>query len=160
MQSKEERLKKVTEKKSTTSTPLGEAPLKGAKFEWFQGKLIDPFSPNVANKDLRLTKAEGLRFDEGKNRLDLIPPEWEWELGRVLTEGAKKYADRNWELGMDYSKVVGPLRRHLNAYLRGERIDPTDGTLHAAKVAWNALVLMTYDLRKIGKDNVTGEHKS
>lgn len=107
---------------------------------------------------LRL-QTEGLRYDEGKNRLDLIPPEWEWELGRVLTEGAKKYADRNWELGMDYSKVVGPLRRHLNAYLRGERIDPTDGTYHAAKVAWNALVLMTYDLRKIGKDNVTAKHQ-
>lgn len=160
MQSKEERLKKVTEKKYTMSTLPDEDHWKEVKFELYQGKLTDPFSPSVANKDLWLAKSEGLRFDEGKNRLDLIPPEWEWELGRVLTEGAKKYADRNWELGMDYSKVVGPLRRHLNAYLRGERVDPTDGTLHAAKVAWNALVLMTYDLRKIGKDNVTGEHSN
>lgn len=146
----------MTEKKSTTSTLPDEEVWKALKLESYPEKPIGQSNQNV----LKVYKEEGLRYDEGKNRLDLIPPEWEWELGRVLTEGAKKYADRNWELGMDYSKVVGPLRRHLNAYLRGERIDPTDGTLHAAKVAWNALVLMTYDLRKIGKDNVTGEHKS
>lgn len=138
--------------------------LKALKSESSQRKPIDLSSQSEANYTLSNgawieTTKVGLRFDEGKVRLDLIPPEWEWELGRVLTEGAKKYADRNWELGMDYSKVLGPLRRHLNAYLRGERIDGTDGTLHAAKVAWNALVLMTYDLRKIGKDNVT-QHQS
>jgi hypothetical protein len=96
----------------------------------------------------------GLRYDTGKNRLDLIPPEWEWELGRVLTAGANKYADRNWELGMDWSKIVGPLRRHLNCFLRGERLDKETGCHHLGHVAWNALALLSYDLRGIGTDNL------
>lgn len=96
----------------------------------------------------------GLRYDSGKNRLDLIPAEWEWELGRVLTKGAEKYHDRNWELGMDWSKVVGPLRRHLNAFLRGEQLDKETGCHHLAHVGWNALALLSYDLRGIGTDNL------
>ena len=105
---------------------------------------------------------KGLRYDKGKNRLDLIPPEWLWALGLVMTQGAKKYADRNWEKGMAYSSVMGPLKRHLEKYNAGERYDmfdadgtPGTGCHHLAIVAWNALALMTYDLREIGDDDVT-----
>lgn len=104
----------------------------------------------------------GLRYNKGKNKLDLIPPEWSWALGLVLTTGAEKYAPRNWELGMPYSDVLGPLERHLQKWKAGERYDVTDadgtpgtGCHHLAVVAWNALALMTYDLREIGDDDVT-----
>lgn len=131
----------MTEKKYTTLGPLGEES-SADQLELFPKKKIVQSSPS------------GLRFDTGKNRLDLIPPEWEWELGLVLTAGAKKYADRNWELGMDWSKIVGPLRRHLNKFLRGERFDEETKAHHLAHVAWNALALMSYDLRDIGNDNL------
>lgn len=101
-----------------------------------------------------LLQSQGLRYDAGKNRLDLIPPEWTWELGRVCTSGTKKYEARNWELGMDWSKVIGPLKRHLNRFERGERIDEETKNHHLALVAWNALALMSYDLRGIGNDNL------
>ena len=65
----------------------------------------------------------GKRYSAGKNRMDLMPPEWEWELCRVLTKGAAKYAERNWEKGMEWSAVIGPLKRHLNKFLRGEQLD-------------------------------------
>lgn len=106
------------------------------------------------------TDGKGLRYDDGKNRLELIPPEWEWELGEVLTAGAIKYAERNWERGMKWSKCVGPLKRHLNKWLRGEMLDigtpeqPGTRRHHMAMVAWNALVLMTYELRGIGEDDL------
>ena len=125
----------------------GEAAFQEAKFESSLEKPIEASS-------LSVPKLGGLRYDEGKNRLDLIPPEWDWELGKVFTAGAKKYPARNWEQGMAYSKVLGPLRRHLNAYLRGVKIDETDGAYHIAKVAWNALALLTYDLRGIGEDDL------
>lgn len=92
--------------------------------------------------------------------MDLIPPEWEWELGRVLTAGAKKYAARNWERGMPWSKVMGPLRRHLNKWERGEMLDigtpdePGTKCHHLAMVAWNALVLMSYEMRGAGTDDL------
>jgi hypothetical protein len=104
--------------------------------------------------DMEETPAGGLRFDTGKNRLDLIPPEWEWALGQVMTKGAEKYAPRNWEKGMDWSKVVGPMRRHIVKFLAGERYDAEIGCHHLAMVAWNALALMSYDIRGIGINDV------
>ena len=102
----------------------------------------------------------GLRYDAGKNLLDLIPPEWVWALGMILTKGAKKYAARNWERGMKYSKVMGPLKRHLTKYEAGEQYDygtpdePGTNCHHLAIVAWNALALMSYELRGIGEDDL------
>ena len=61
---------------------------------------------------------------------------------------------RNWERGMPWSKVLGPLLRHLYKWTRGEIIDKESGQRHIAMVAWNAIALLTYELRKIGVDDV------
>lgn len=63
--------------------------------------------------------AEGVKKDEGKARMDLIPPEVLFALARVLTFGAAKYADRNWELGMSWGRVFAALMRHLWAWWGG-----------------------------------------
>jgi hypothetical protein len=97
----------------------------------------------------------GLRADKGKARLDLIPPSWIFALAGPMTYGAVKYAERNWERGMKWTKIVGPLMRHLFKFLSGERCDPETGCHHLAHVAWNALALMTYDLRGIGENDLT-----
>lgn len=98
----------------------------------------------------------GLRYDAGKNQLDLLPAEWIWGLGKVMTQGAVKYAARNWELGMKWSKVVGPMLRHTFKFLSGERYDKDTGCHHMLMVAWNALALFTYDLKKLGTNDVQG----
>ena len=46
---------------------------------------------------------KGLRFNDGKSRYDLITPFALEQLAKVLTKGAEKYAERNWELGMKCS---------------------------------------------------------
>jgi hypothetical protein len=104
----------------------------------------------------------GLRYNAGKNRIELIPPEWVWALGDVTTQGSKKYAERNWERGMDWSNMVGCMERHLLKFMSGERYDGskfdikagTTGCHHLAMVAWNALALMSYDLRGVGNNNL------
>ena len=96
----------------------------------------------------------GLRYDGGKVRLDLLPPEWTLALGLVMTAGARKYADRNWERGMKWSKVFGPMTRHILAWLSGESYDRETGCHHLAMVAWNALALMTYETRRIGEQDL------
>ena len=96
----------------------------------------------------------GLRYDTGKVRLDLLPAEWIWGLGQVMTAGAAKYEPRNWEKGMAWSKVLGPMRRHIVTWLAGETYDAETGCHHLAMVAWNALALMVYQLRMIGQDDV------
>ena len=41
-------------------------------------------------------KGSGLRYNEGKNRLDLIPAFAYKKIGDVFTKGAQKYAPNNW----------------------------------------------------------------
>jgi hypothetical protein len=102
---------------------------------------------------LPLMSPKAIRYDDGKNQLELIPAEWIWALGSVLTYGAKKYAVRNWEKGMKWSRVIGSLLRHVTRFMIGERYDQESGHHHLAHAAWNCLALMSYDLRKIGEDD-------
>lgn len=92
----------------------------------------------------------GKRHDDGKNRLDLLPPEWAWALADVTTKGSYKYDERNWERGMRWGKMVGCAGRHLTRFLMGERYDDETGCHHLAMAAWNLLALMSYDIRGIG----------
>lgn len=89
-------------------------------------------------------KGEGKRFNEGKTRYDLIPQFAQEQYAKVLTKGAEKYADRNWESGMDWSKVISSLERHLAAVKNGEDYDRETGLLHSAHIMCNAAFLTEY----------------
>lgn len=97
---------------------------------------------------------EGTKFDDGKNRMELLPPEFLWALGQLMTIGAVKYEDRNWEKGMDWSRPMGALYRHLLKWQMGEDVDPETGANHLIAVVWNAMVLFCYQERHIGNDNL------
>ena len=86
----------------------------------------------------------GLRFNEGKNRLDLIPPFAIEQLGHVLTKGAAKYAPRNWEKGMKWTSVLASMKRHILAFEKGQDYDPESGLLHMSHVLCNAAFLVEY----------------
>jgi len=96
----------------------------------------------------------GLRKDDGKNKLELIPPEWIWGLGMVLTQGAEKYLVRNWERGMSWGKMIGCGLRHVLKFICGERYDRESGCHHLLHASWNFLSLMSYDLRGIGENDL------
>ena len=72
------------------------------------------------------------KFDGGKIRLELIPPEWTWGVGAVLTFGAQKYAAGNWATGngFEWSRLIGATERHLTAFKSGENLDPESGLSH------------------------------
>lgn len=95
---------------------------------------------------------DALRYDEGKLRMDLIPAEWIEGLAEVLTMGANKYEARNWEKGMPWDKVYGPLQRHAWKFWGGEDTDPESNLSHLLHVAWNALALYSYQKRNLGND--------
>lgn len=86
----------------------------------------------------------GLRFNKGKTRHDLVPAFAQDEYAKVLTKGAEKYADRNWEKGMQWSKVIASLERHLNAFKKGIDRDEETGLLHTAHIMCNAAFLTEY----------------
>lgn len=100
-----------------------------------------------------LGKSEAARFDEGKNRFDLMPP-WPLEqVAQVYTYGTRKYDDDNWWKGMPWKKVIGPMLRHIWKWLRGEKLDDESGLHHLAHAAWQCLALMEYERNGIGRDD-------
>ena len=91
-----------------------------------------------------MVKEEGLRFNDGKTRHDLVPAFAQEQYARVLTKGAEKYAPRNWEKGMAWSKVLASMKRHILAFESGEDFDPETGLLHMAHVMCNAAFITEY----------------
>lgn len=95
---------------------------------------------------------EARKDDAAKPRMDLIPPEALFALADVLTHGADKYGERNWERGMDRGRIVAALLRHLTAWMAGEDADPDSGMPHSAHVLTNAAFLVAHEVRGIGAD--------
>jgi len=96
---------------------------------------------------------QGIKYDQDKIRFELIPPELLIGVGEVLTFGAKKYSDRNWEKGMDWSRVYGALLRHLTAWWGGQDLDPETNKSHLWHAGCCLTFLMTYEQRQVGKDD-------
>ena len=89
-------------------------------------------------------KVEGVKYDGGKPRFDLIPAVPLETLAKVYTMGAEKYADRNWEKGMAYSRLYAASMRHLNKFWTGEDLDLESGLPHLAHAAWGLLALLEF----------------
>jgi len=89
-------------------------------------------------------KGKGLRLNEGKVRIDLVPESAIRGIANVMTFGAKKYAPNNWRKGMAWSNVTSSLKRHLAAIDRGEDFDPESGLYHIDHVLCNAAFLKEY----------------
>jgi len=84
--------------------------------------------------DVQLKEDAGTKYDKGKPRMDLIPTSALKALGEVLEFGAQKYADRNWEKGISWSRLYASTLRHLVAYWDGLDKDEESG-LHPLKHA-------------------------
>lgn len=93
--------------------------------------------------------SEGTKYDEGKIRYDLLPPEGLESVAQVLTFGAAKYEDRNWEKGIKYSRVFGALMRHLwawwNPFVSSK--DPETGYSHLAHAGCCLFFLIAFEAR-------------
>lgn len=99
----------------------------------------------MVNESMDMLKTGGVKYDEGKLRTDLIPIEPLLEVARVYTIGCKKYADRNWEKGILWTRCYGALLRHLWQWFKGEKYDSNDGQHHLAAVVFYAFALMEFE---------------
>lgn len=94
-----------------------------------------------------------VKADAGKPRTDLLPFDALLEVAEVLDYGAKKYAERNWEKGLAWGRLVGAALRHLWAWCGGEERDPESGHRHLAHFACCALMLLASVKRGVGVDD-------
>lgn len=93
---------------------------------------------------------EGIKFDDGKLRHDLLPLYPVHETIRVLMYGAQKYDDHNW-------KKVSPLRaryynavkRHIDDWWEGEQLDSESGYHHLAHAVCCLVFLMQAEKEEI-----------
>ena len=120
----------------------------------YYDKLLDGIIPAseikayVTNNPL-----EGTKFDSDKLPMHLLPPELMTEGAKVLQYGANKYSERNWEQGMDWSRVYSALFRHMLAWWGGEDKDPETGFSHLSHAACCIAFLVAYEARSVGTDD-------
>lgn len=91
----------------------------------------------------------GLKYDEGKPRMWLLPFASLVEIARVLTFGAQKYAPNSWQ-GVEngYERYMNALLRHIASIQEGEVYDQESGLLHMSHVGCNALFLIWFTIKK------------
>lgn len=94
-----------------------------------------------------------VKDDTMKPRMELLPPDALIEIAKVFTMGAEKYADRNWERGMDWGRIYAATMRHLSAFWAGEDIDSEWGYSHLAHAGCSILMLLATYMRNIGTDS-------
>jgi hypothetical protein len=95
----------------------------------------------------------GEKHDDAKPRPELIAPELVDALSHTLRTGAVKYGDRNWEVGMSWSRYFGALMRHMWAWWRGRSCDPETGYSHLWHAACCLMILVAYEQRQTGTDD-------
>lgn len=124
----------------------------------------------VPNEDFHnpdmMAQVPGFKLDEGKCRLELVPPEVLFALGTILGEACKeggKYPEYNWAAGMKWSRCFGAMMRHMWAWWGGRAptpqsflfgcLDPETKHSHL----WHALAclafLVAYEERAVGTDD-------
>jgi hypothetical protein len=127
--------------------------------QWMKPPVPAPVPVKVAE----VKTAEGRKDDMGKVRMELLPPELLFAVSEILTFGASKYADRNWEKGMKWGRVFGALMRHLWAWWGGKTLTKTNfvfGELDmetSRSHLWHAgcciAFLIAYEARGVGEDD-------
>ena len=96
---------------------------------------------------------EGRKDDQGKTRIELFPGDVLLAISEILTSGAIKYEDRNWERGMKWSRPFGALMRHMWAWWQGEQLDAETGKSHLWHAGCCIVFLTAYEMRSIGEDD-------
>lgn len=97
----------------------------------------------------------GVKFDQGKLQMGLIPSEVMIGLAEVLTFGANKYAPNGWQTVPNAKqRYEDALLRHLYASKSGETTDSESGLSHLKHALTNMafLVYLEENAKKI-EDN-------
>jgi hypothetical protein len=86
----------------------------------------------------------GLRLNEGKLQISLVPTSAIRGLAEVLQKGAAKYAPRNWERGMKWSIPYECAMRHLMTWFDGQDLDDETKLNHLKHALCNIAFLIEY----------------
>lgn len=106
--------------------------------------------------DLELVTAsaiEGLRYNDGKPKISMVPVSAIEACAKVLMKGAEKYARDNWRKGLSYTETYDSCQRHLQKWLEGQDFDDETGEPHLAHALTNLAFLIEFDKQGVGTDD-------
>lgn len=93
----------------------------------------------------RITNAKtGGQKGRKPQRMDLVPWGSIMKISEVFDFGARKYEDRNWEKGYEWSLSFGALQRHLASWWEGEDLDAESGLSHLQHAGFHLLALLKF----------------
>lgn len=87
---------------------------------------------------------------DGKPRFDLISAPALSRLAQHMSNGAKKYGDRNWEKGIPTSRCLASAMRHLYSWVTGDRSED-----HLSAILFNVMAIIHWEETK-NKDMIDG----
>ena len=90
--------------------------------------------------DVKVTsKHGGSKYDGNKAQFGLLPPDALEAVAEVMTKGAEKYSANNW-CGLELSRVLNSLERHINKFKSGIDYDADSGQHHLAHAIANTMM--------------------
>ena len=91
-------------------------------------------------------KPKGIKYDADKPRFDLIPVYPLFKLAELYAAGAKKYGNRQWEGGMNVTRLWRALMSHALKYSAGENDDAQLKTHHLSMVMWYCCAILEIEI--------------
>ena len=88
---------------------------------------------------------EGVKHDQGKPMMGLLPFDSLEIVSEVLGYGARKYDRDNWKKVPDaVSRYEDAMLRHISAYKKGEMLDSESGLPHLAHACCCLMFLISF----------------
>jgi hypothetical protein len=88
----------------------------------------------------------GVKYDDLKDRWNLLPIRAIRKVVGVLTYGARKYSDHNWsKVPNGYERYYSAALRHIAARAEGEKLDPETKLPHLAHAICCLIFIMELD---------------
>jgi hypothetical protein len=101
---------------------------------------------------------DNYKYDDGKLRLDLVPPELIEAVGAVRTYGVKKYGDSDSWKKVKPFRYVAALMRHLCKWLKNPHgVDEESGLPHLWHMACNVAFLIALSAEKEAEERLVRE---
>lgn len=97
---------------------------------------------STKNEDNSTSPNSGIKFDQGKAPMSLLPSDALEEIARVLQVGAGKYGKGNWAKGLKVQRLLDATMRHISSFNKGIDMDEETQTLHVANAACNLMFII------------------